>query len=208
VLGDGGKWVCGLSKLAVKSDCTIYSFGINDESSFEAGLLEKTQHCQVWGYDFSVSDFGPEIRELPYLKSRSHFHPFGLSSVDDPNGDPPMYTLQSLMKHNGHKFIDLLKIDVEGAEFPALRALMKAYKGQPLPFGQLQLEIHADRQPGVVDEDRFTEFLKWWEELEHAGLRPFWTEPNLVFVNINRGAPPALAEYSFINVKADHDILY
>lgn len=82
---------------------------------------------------------------------------------------------------------------------------MKAYKGQPLPFGQLQLEIHADRQPGVVDEDRFTEFLKWWEELEHAGLRPFWTEPNLVFVNINRGAPPALAEVSLNTFQATRD---
>ncbi len=30
--------------------------GINDESSFEAALLERTQHCELWGYDFSVSD--------------------------------------------------------------------------------------------------------------------------------------------------------
>lgn len=78
ILGDGGKWVCGLSKIDPKPDCTIYSFGerhnersetslcgsltvlppigINDESSFEAALLEKTQYCQVWGYDFSVED--------------------------------------------------------------------------------------------------------------------------------------------------------
>jgi hypothetical protein len=88
-----------------------------------------------------------------------------------------MYTLQSLMKLNGHDFIDLLKIDIEGSEFPALRALFEEYRGRPLPFGQLQLEIHADRQPGVSgDKERFVEFLKWWEELEDAGLRPFWTE--------------------------------
>lgn len=48
--------MCGLSRLQAKKDCTIYSFGINDESSFEAGLLELTQHCEVWGYDFSVKD--------------------------------------------------------------------------------------------------------------------------------------------------------
>jgi len=31
-------------------------------------------------------------------------------------------------------------------------------------------------------ERDFAEFLSWWEQLEEAGLRPFWTEPNLVCV--------------------------
>ena len=26
-LGDGGKWVCGLSRVAKKPDCVVYSFG-------------------------------------------------------------------------------------------------------------------------------------------------------------------------------------
>jgi hypothetical protein len=41
--------------------------------------------------------------------------------------------------------------------------------GEPLPFGQLQLEIH-------IWNKTFAEYLSWWEELEKAGLRPFWTE--------------------------------
>ena len=41
--------------------------------------------------------------------------------------------------------------------------------GEPLPFGQLQLEVH-------VWDKKFTDFMKWWELLEEAGLRPFWTE--------------------------------
>lgn len=49
--------------------------------------------------------------------------------------------------------------------------------------------------PGVNDDRKvFREFLEWWESLEDAGLRPFWTEPNLIFVNINLGTQPALAE--------------
>lgn len=83
------------------------------------------------------------------------------------------------MKLNGHDFIDILKIDIEGNEFPALRSMIKHYKskGKPLPFGQLQIEIHADRMPGVADPHKaFREFLEWWESLEGAGLRPFWTE--------------------------------
>ena len=27
ILGDGGKWVCGLSRLTDKRDCVVYSFG-------------------------------------------------------------------------------------------------------------------------------------------------------------------------------------
>ena len=41
--------------------------------------------------------------------------------------------------------------------------------GKPLPFGQLQLEIH-------IWDRSFEYFLTWWEKLEKAGLRPFWTE--------------------------------
>lgn len=80
-------------------------------------------------------------------------------------------------------------MDIEGAEFGALvcppviatenqilirvsqESLINAYRGRPLPFGQLQLEIHVWGQ-----EAEFPKFLKWWEMLEEAGLRPFWTE--------------------------------
>lgn len=35
------------------------------------------------------------------------------------------------------------QIDIEGFEFSVLSDILQAYKGKPLPFGQLQLEIHA-----------------------------------------------------------------
>ncbi|KAH9069382.1 hypothetical protein EDB83DRAFT_474598 [Lactarius deliciosus] len=41
--------------------------------------------------------------------------------------------------------------------------------------------------------------------LDAAGLRPFWTEPNLVYINIVRVALPELAEYTFINIRGNHD---
>jgi hypothetical protein len=75
------------------------------------------------------------------------------------------------MAKNGHTFIDILKLDIEGSEFEVLDSIFKEYKGRPLPFGQLQLEVHAH-----VDGKTFSEFLHWWERLEEAGLRPFWTE--------------------------------
>jgi hypothetical protein len=80
-LGDGGKWVCGVERLARQKKCVVYSFGaspsrrhaknaegadcrryvytgINGESSFEAGLLERAPGCEVWGYDFTVNSVG------------------------------------------------------------------------------------------------------------------------------------------------------
>lgn len=198
-LGDGGKWVCGLSRVYEKPDCVVYSFGINYESSFEAEILRNTRHCQIWGYDFSVKSFGPEIPSESLR--RTHFRAYGLSGEDKhgPDDEIPMYTLESLMKMNGHDFIDILKIDIESWEFSTLTTLIKPYitSGKPLPFGQLQLEIHLWRKS-------FDEILEWWEMLEEAGLRPFWTEPNLVYLNYNKDSTSDLAEYSFLNVKGDN----
>lgn len=62
-------------------------------------------------------------------------------------------------------------MDVEGWEFDILTSVAQPFlaSGDPLPFGQLLLEIHAWNKI-------FADFLSWWEMLETAGLRPFMTE--------------------------------
>lgn len=165
---------------------------------------------------------GPEIEDVPELKKRSHFFPYMLSSVSKHGTSPPQWTLPELMKKNGHTWIDILKIDIEAAEFSALDALIDAYpaassgsrvfqgskegesrSGGGLPFGQLQLEIHIYRNTA---HEAFDKFLGWWNRLEKAGLRPFWTEPNLVYANLD-GTRPDLAEYSFINIRGEHELV-
>jgi hypothetical protein len=89
----------------------------------------------------------------------------------------------------GHTFIDILKVDIEGGEFEALASFVASHAGEDLPIGQLQVEIHAWK-----GRERFAYFVKWWESLEAAGLRPFWAEPNLVYLNLYPGARPTLAE--------------
>ena len=77
MLGDGGKWVCGLDRIAKQDKCVIYSFGqlipfprsnsaehtdldpasvtgVENESSFESTVLQRAPSCEVWGYDYSV----------------------------------------------------------------------------------------------------------------------------------------------------------
>lgn len=75
---------------------------------------------------------------------------------------------------------------------------MREYAGQALPIGQLQVEIHLNEHI-----DGLPSFLKWWESLEKGGLRPVWTEPNLLQITMKLAdAMPRYAEVS--NVRPVH----
>jgi hypothetical protein len=56
---------------------------------------------------------------------------------------------------NNHTWIDILKIDIERSEFETLAQFVKDYEGKALPFGQLQVEIHAWNIS-------LKEFLEWF----------------------------------------------
>ncbi|KAH9837615.1 methyltransferase domain-containing protein [Rhodofomes roseus] len=214
-LGDGGKWICGLSRVAEKQDCVIYSFGLDWDSTFEGELLQRTSHCKIYGYDFTARGFGHGVPRA--LKGRTHFARLGLGAEDShgPADEPKMWTLRSLMAANGHDHIDVLHIDIEGWEFEVLRAMVVDFAGLgsvgeaageagetqqergALPFGQLLIEFHVWHQ-------KFQEFLAFWEMLEGVGLRPFMSEVNLVYANYNRQSGVELAQYSFLNIRGDN----
>ncbi|KAI0027037.1 methyltransferase domain-containing protein [Vararia minispora EC-137] len=200
--GDGGKWVCGIEEIAKKDKCIVYSFGVSRDSSFEAAVLNLAPGCEVWGYDYNVGMWGPEIYLNKTLSQRAYFFPYGLGPQDHHKKSeaPKMYTLQSIMGLNGHAHIDILKIDIEEDEFEVFRAITDSF--DTLPFSQLQLEVHAWNEHGY-----FPYFLDWWDMLERAGLRPFWFEPNLVHVNLQRGKRPDVAEYSFLNIRGSRGLV-
>ena len=50
-IGDGGKWVCDVVKLASSSSCLVYSVGSRGEFSFEADLHRRVPHCDVHVFD-------------------------------------------------------------------------------------------------------------------------------------------------------------
>ncbi|KAI0753831.1 methyltransferase domain-containing protein [Fomes fomentarius] len=223
-LSDGGKWMCGISRIQDKPDCVIYSFGMDSSYSFEATLLESTHFCQVWIYDSTKGEDAQN--HIPRsLRHRAHFAKLALGSGDrhSPGDDPKVWTLRSLMAENGHSHIDFLRLDVEGWEWETFRAIIQEFTRERdappsgakfavgtnttgwsiqerdgiLPFGQLQIELHIWKQ-------RFEDFLEWWELLETAGLRPFHSEINLVYANYNRHSGVELAEYSFLNIRGEN----
>lgn len=197
-LGDGGKWLCGLEKyvaIPAKASpvdtpkCVIYSFGIQTESSFEEALLQETQACEVWGYDFSVSKFGTQLN-MAEAAGRAHFLQAGIAGTTDTARNPPFYSIQSLMSMNGHSHIDILKMDIEGFEFESMRSLIETFTSVgdgEIPISQFLVEIHLD--PGRIKD--FEEFMNWWVMLEDAGFRPVWTEPNVLVstVPVHDGKP-------------------
>ncbi|KAF2008957.1 hypothetical protein BU24DRAFT_88803 [Aaosphaeria arxii CBS 175.79] len=214
-LGDGGKWVCGMSvyeetpkaPFANPQDgIVMYSFGINGESSFEAEMLERVPNLRIWGYDYSVGGWGPQIPEDAL--DRVFFGKVGLGDEDDVSRDPPFYSLPSLMKQNNHTYMDILKIDIEGSEYGALDAMMDAFAQSNdgvLPIGQVMIEIHLVRDQTV----NFERFTSWWERLEKMGMRPTWLEINLMAVTLGKGkTDPRCVEYVWVNAKDRKNILW
>ncbi|KAJ7230908.1 methyltransferase domain-containing protein [Mycena haematopus] len=203
-MGDGGKWVCGLERATHHPNCVIYSMGVERQSSFEQEVLRQSNDCRVYGFDYSVAQWGPELRADTEVNSRAHFFPYKIGALDNHDARPKQYSLQGIMKELGHEFIDIWKIDIEGSEFAALAAVIESFKGHPLPFGQMQIEIHLSFAPDQVKT--IGVFDNWFTMLEDAGLRPFWTELNLLDVNVIRRGP-FVAEWSFINVRGRHALL-
>merc|ERR1712126_199025 len=104
---DGDKFICMDRILKRGENCIIYTFGINDDWTFED--LISSQGCTVEAYDHTV-DFpmkrGPRIT----------FHKLGLGTGNS------MDTLHNILKSNGHSHteIDYLKIDIECHEITGL----------------------------------------------------------------------------------------
>lgn len=51
------------------------------------------------------------------MSKRAHFFQIGVGDKDEIKDGKQFHTLTTLMKNNGHDWIDIFKIDVEGAEF-------------------------------------------------------------------------------------------
>jgi len=218
-LGDGGKWVCGMSlyeappapavspaKTGQQPGTVIYSFGVNDESTFESEMLTRIPAAQVFAYDFSVQDFGPQIRGSVNAP-RAHFFKVGVGAIDEAAKSPPFYTLSTLMAQNNHTYIDILKIDVEGSEYTALDSFMDwcDANGGVMPVGQVMIELH------LMDDQHvnFERFTKWWERLERFGMRPTWLEINLMAVTLNpKKVDPRCVEYVWVNAKDKKSVLW
>jgi FkbM family methyltransferase len=147
-----GGWVIPTSKFRRESVC--YCVGCGEDISFDLGLIQMFG-CNVYGFD-------PTPKSVKYVQSMVkglsayHFAEIGLWDREDVlkffaprNEEHVSHSLVNLqrtekyievkvqrlfdiMKSNGHDRLDLLKLDIEGAEYKVIDSLIED-----------ELEIHV-----------------------------------------------------------------
>jgi FkbM family methyltransferase len=143
-------------------DSFVVSGGAGDDISFEVELIQKFG-CEVWVFD--PSEAGKATFEKTTVETKSlRFFLEGLdaksgsTAIHMPEGDPttmswtisgetprvniPTRDLRSILRDSGHPRIDLLKIDIEGFEYPVLHAALD----YGLLIQQICVEIHQGPQ--------------------------------------------------------------
>ena len=199
---DGVKWVCGLRRL--RRGCIVYSFGSNGDDQFESDILKKT-FCKVFTFDPTMSLEQEKMLSPGVLRN---FHKIGLAKYDGMmeigSTEREVRSLKRIMKDLKHKRIDILKVDIEGAEYDVFEELSSS--GFP-DIGQILVEVHAfkvfqelNKTGGVVQipSKLRLKLDKLFRDLEGAGFRLFHKEINVLWSRprySNMGI-----EYSFIRV--------
>lgn len=145
----------------LNSNSIIYSFGIGEDISFDTAIINN-HGCHVFGFDPTPKS----IRWIKsqHLPAKFHFYEFGIGnksgSVDfflpknpehvsgsiivQNNVDVKekvtvtMKSLNDIMDELGHDHIDLLKMDIEGAEYEVMQNILNAN----IPLTQILIEFH------------------------------------------------------------------
>lgn len=153
----------------------VYSFGVGRDISFDLTLIRQF-HLEVHAFDpspDSVDWIGTQ--ELP---EAFHFHSYGLAATDgqisfaEP-ADPgirslyasstedtagkglkkhvlPVRRLSTILQTLGHQRIDILKMDIEGAEYEVVEDIVNAQ----VPIAQVLVEFHHRFSHVGIDRTR------------------------------------------------------
>ncbi len=149
---------------AVPADAIVYCFGVGDSIDFEAALLDEhsvtvhafdptpttlnwieSQHTPA-GFEFhalAVAGKDSTLTLYPRVRRRGRRSETMWTAVSDriePNSgiEVPAFTVPSIMRELGHSHVDLVKLDVEGAEYDVIDAML-VHANLPT---QLLVEFH------------------------------------------------------------------
>lgn len=184
----GGYAVC---PTALGPQSVVYSFGVGCDVSFDCELIAARQ--------VTVHAFDPTPRSIAWLKTQTLpesfvFHPWGIADFDgtarfhapkDPShvshtlldgGDVgmgtvevPVLRLHTIMEKLGHDRIDILKMDIEGAEYGVLGDVL----GSGIAISQILIEFHHGRSGTPLSKTQAAV-----DALQAAGFRAFHTSPS------------------------------
>jgi FkbM family methyltransferase len=186
---EGGAWCIDPRGLGAES--IVYSIGIGTEITFDLSLIAV--------YGVTVHAFDPTPGAIEYVRqrqlpSRYRWHPVGVGRYDGearffPPANPAHIShsllhraetsdtaiqveirrVSTIMRDLGHTRLDVLKMDIEGAEYDVLDDVLD----QRLAIRQILVEFHH-RFPGVgLDSTR-----RAVGRLNAAGYRIFFVSDN------------------------------
>ncbi|WP_430816959.1 FkbM family methyltransferase [Carboxylicivirga sp. RSCT41] len=151
----------------IHPDSVVYSFGIGQDISFDTSLIKKYA-CSVYGFDptpksiewvkaqgeISNFNFVPvgisdKTGELEFFLPQNDKHVSG-SLVDNTvtNSENtikvPVKDLKTIAGELGHQTIDVLKMDIEGAEYDVIPGIIES----GIDIRQILIEFHHRLYPG------------------------------------------------------------
>ncbi len=161
VIKEGGWW---FTPERFNKDTVVYSLGVGDEIDFDLSIIDK-YGVEVFAFDPTPSSI--EMLDARRLPGKFHFQPWAVTASDgslkfyprlkkdgtksevmftivpeeetkDDVIEVPAYSLSSITRKLGHKRIDILKMDIEGAEYEVLEGLLAS----PVQPTQLLVEFH------------------------------------------------------------------
>lgn len=145
----------------LSKDAIVYSFGIGEDISFDLEMIQQHQ-CQIFGFDptpksitwmahqnlpsnFYFQDYGIGIttgaHQFHLPKNPDYVSGSALSHNNVSSNDVitvQMKCIEDIATEMGHRYIDVLKMDIEGSEYEVLESIISSHIG----VGQLLVEFH------------------------------------------------------------------
>lgn len=174
---DGGWDVCIFSSYKPRPNCLIYSFGINNDWSFDDEAVLK--------YNCTLRAFDPSMAASDHRRGQHiWFYKQGISGSDFKHSNGwQLRTFESFLKmfNESDEIIDYLKIDVEYSEWSALETILNSTVLSKVK--QFGLETHTkdmNKKPSSIEDlVYYTQlllrlhdagFYRWYWHYNHYGV--------------------------------------
>lgn len=175
---------------SLSDDSIVYSIGVGQDVSFDLALIER--------FDLPIFAFDPTPKSLKWVEQQAlpelfKVHSYGIADFDgtvsfNPPENPghvshtllerpetsansitvPVKKLSTIMKELGHKHVDILKMDIEGAEYSVIQDICSS----EIRPRQMLVEFHH-RFTDVSADDT----LNAIDTLRKAGYKLFSVSP-------------------------------
>ncbi len=154
---DHSGWTIEKDSLNPKS--LVYSFGVGEEISFDLSIIEK-YNCPIFAFDptprvhdwlskqtlpnnfvFSPVGIAHENAVVKFFTPEIETHISHSSQAKSEDAhfiELPVARLSDIMKERGHRYLDILKLDIEGFEYNVIDDIL----ANQIPIRQFLVEFH------------------------------------------------------------------